>query len=202
MIIDELVNSKINDTLSHKREDKALYVTDLVRCALKIKYEEKYKELFIAESIKPSTILGDLVHEGLEKFLAEKFNAKLEVESEKQVTLAQDVYKIKGRADAIIEGEKKIVIEIKTARADKGLPLEHHKQQLRLYLWLFDANEGILVYITPDRVTEYSIRNKAEDDEVIRLVEETIKLLKTPRYNWECSYCIFNVICPESRKNK
>ena len=202
MIVEELVNSKISDTLTHIREENTFYITDLVRCPLKIKYELTYKELFVAESVKPATILGDLVHTGLEKVLSEKFNAKVEVEGEKTVTIDQKVYKIKGRADAIVEKDKKTVIEIKTARADKGIPLEHHKQQLRLYLWLFDAEEGILVYVTPDRITEYSVNDKAEEDEVIRLVEDTIRLTRVPRYNWECNYCIFNIICPESKKRK
>lgn len=199
MIVEELFSSKLTEASTHVREENTFYVTDLVRCPLKLKFEEKYKELQVAEQVKPATVLGDLVHAGLEKFLSDKFSAKTEVEGQKEVTVGQIAYKVKGRADAIIEKDKRVVIEIKTARADKGIPLEHHKQQLRIYLWLFDALEGILVYVTPDRVTEYLVADRVDDIEVIRLVEETVKAVKTPRYSWECSYCIFNVMCPSKK---
>ncbi|MCG2909640.1 MAG: Dna2/Cas4 domain-containing protein, partial [Stygiolobus sp.] len=100
-------------------------------------------------------------------------------------------------ADAIIQqNNERIVVEIKSAKGDKGLPLEHHKAQLQLYLWLFNVRKGILIYVTPDRVTEYIIDQPADEVGVIRLTEETLRASKAPRYQWECKYCVFKVICP------
>ncbi|MBB5253896.1 CRISPR-associated protein Cas4 [Sulfurisphaera ohwakuensis] len=201
MLVERIFKKKLEDYLTHTKDDNTLYVTDLIRCPLKIQYEKTYKELAISEVFTPSTILGDMVHEGLENFIKNNFsNSQVEVEIEREIPVNNKQVKIKGRIDAIaeIDGEK-VVIEIKSARADKGLPHEHHKVQLQIYLWMTGIKKGLLVYITPDRVTEYEVNEPADEVGVIRLAEETLKRTKVPRYPWECGYCVYSSVCPYKR---
>lgn len=201
MLVEKIFKKKLEDYLSHIKEENTLYVTDLVRCPLKNKYEKIYKELTLSEVFTPSAILGDLVHAGLEDFIKNNFsNAQVEVELEKDIQVNDRPIKIKGRMDAVaeIDGER-TVIEIKSARADKGLPHEHHKVQLQIYLWLTGLRKGLLVYITPDRVTEYEIKEPIDEAGAIRLVEETLKGNKAPRYPWECKYCVYSNVCPSKK---
>lgn len=197
------------EATKHREEktDDTIYVTDLVKCPARVYYEREHPEIAVASSINPSTLLGDIAHKGLKEYftaIAQAHNASVEyeAEAEKQVSINNTTFKVKGRADAIltVNGEK-ILVEFKTAKADKGIPYEHHKQQLRLYLWLFNAQKGVLLYITPDRIAEYHVNNPARDDEVARLVAETINKSRNPRYNWECTYCPYAFICPY-RPNK
>ncbi|AAK43340.1 CRISPR-associated protein Cas4 [Saccharolobus solfataricus] len=198
MITEFLLKKKLEEHLSHVKEENTIYVTDLVRCPRRVRYESEYKELAISQVYAPSAILGDILHLGLESVLKGNFNAETEVETLREINVGGKVYKIKGRADAIIRNDngKSIVIEIKTSRSDKGLPLIHHKMQLQIYLWLFSAEKGILVYITPDRIAEYEINEPLDEATIVRLAEDTIMLQNSPRFNWECKYCIFSVICP------
>ena len=202
MLVEKILKKKLEDYLSHQKEENTLYVTDLVRCPLKNYYEKEYKELAMSEVFTPSAILGDFVHAGLEDFIRNNFpNAQTEVELEKEIPVNNKQVKIKGRVDAIaeIEGEK-TVIEIKTARADKGLPHEHHKTQLQIYLWLTGIRKGLLIYITPDRITEYPVNEPLDDSVIIRLAEETLNMNRAPRYSWECKYCVFASLCPYKKK--
>ncbi|AAY79690.1 CRISPR-associated protein Cas4 [Sulfolobus acidocaldarius] len=198
MLIEALINSKIKDYMSHQREEGVLYVTDLLRCPMKLRFETMYKEIALSEAFTPATMLGDLVHLGLQEFIKSVYpNSQIEVEGEKTIPVDGKEIKIKGRADAIIQiNDEKVIVEIKSARADRSLPHEHHKYQLQIYLWLFGIKRGLLVYITPDRVTEYSVNEPAEEVTIIRLAEETLKAKIAPRYSWECEYCAFKTLCP------
>ena len=183
------------------KEENTLYVTDFVRCPLKNYYEKIHKELAKSGVFTPSIILGDFVHVGLEEFIKNNFaNAQTEVDVEREIIVNGRQIKIQGRIDALaeIDGEK-TVIEIKTTRSDKGLPYEHHKAQLQIYMWMTGIKKGLLVYVTPDSITEYPINEPLDEAVVIRLTEETLKMSKTPRYSWECKYCVFSSICPSKK---
>jgi len=181
----------------HRREENVYWVTDLVRCPLKRVYEMEYPELSAKEVFTPAFILGNLAHWGIEAFLKERLggNVEVEVEGSRKVTLpdGREVV-IKGRADAIItlDNGKRVGVEVKTARSDTGIPQQHHKDQARIYNWLFNLDETILLYVTPDRVTQYEVTDKITEQEVItRVLESTY-----PRYPWECGYCPYAVLCP------
>ncbi len=201
MIVEFLAKKKMEDYLSHIREQDTFYITDLVRCPLKTEFETKYKELAVSEVYTPATMLGDIVHKGLESLIRiENYTTRTEVEGEKIINLEKP-FKIKGRSDIILENEnEKIIIEIKSARSDNGIPHKHHIMQLQLYLWLFEAKKGILFYITPDRFTEFEINQPMDDATVINLVQQNIQKSPSPRFPWECQYCIFSIICPNKRK--
>jgi len=202
MIVEFLAKKRVEDRLSHQREKNTFYVTDLVRCPLKAVYEEKFKELAIAEVYNPSTIMGELIHKGLETFTEiEGYQVSSEVEGEKELNYFDEVVNIKGRADIILQKDnEKIIVEIKSARRDKELPHIHHRMQLRAYLWLFGASKGILFYFTPDRFTEFTVDKPLDDEEIIKLVQENMLLRPTPRFDWECKYCVFSVVCPNKKE--
>lgn len=203
MIIEALIKSKINDYLQHRREPNVIYVTDLVRCPLKYIYEQKYTEIALAQQYSPSAILGTLVHKGLESLnLLEDYEVKTEIEGQKVIDVNERSVTIKGRLDIMLKNKitsDTIIVEIKAARKDLGLPHPHHVLQLRLYQWLFNVNKGILLYITPDRLTEYSINEPISDDEVRQLVYDLINVAKAPKYSWECKYCEYNIVCPNKK---
>jgi len=183
----------------HVRGEGVYWVTDLVRCTLRRDYELKYPELALKELFTPAFVLGDLVHRGLQHLLKERFgnSVSTEVEVQREVSLPSGgKVVVRGRADAVLStnGER-VGIEIKTARADIGLPKEHHVDQVRIYNWLLDLNYSILLYITPDRVAQYMVIDKASEEEVISRVTDTTY----PRYPWECSYCLYSVLCPYKR---
>ena len=199
MIVERIYDRKLQDHLNHRKEEDVIYVTDLVRCPLKVRFENRYKELVSGDFFTPAAIMGDFVHSGLEQFLKEEFNAEVEVDVEKEVNIDGKTIKIRGRADAVI---KDVVVEIKSSRSDKGLPFEHHRTQLQVYLWMFEAKKGILIYVTPDRVTEYEIDEPLDDAVVLKLIGEVVRASKAPRYIWECNYCKFNTICPNKRNSQ
>ncbi|RLE78715.1 MAG: CRISPR-associated protein Cas4 [Thermoprotei archaeon] len=175
------------DRLSDLKSREVLYVTDLVSCSHKRELRILYPEIYFR--FEPTAILGGLAHRGLEQYLIEQ-GFEVEKEFEIPFELDERIYRIKGRVDARKED---LVVEIKTARSDQGIPHLHHVMQLQVYLVLLDAAQGILIYITPSRLAEYRI-DRVEID-LKTLVEETVYDLRHPRWSWECKYCPFSRIC-------
>ena len=195
MIVEIMYELKRQEKDKYRRLPNVYWVTDLVRCPLKREFEIKYPDLTSSDLLNPVFILGMLVHMGLEKILVDFRHAEVEVEKYKKVKIGegQEVV-ISGRIDALID--KKIGVEIKTSRSDTGIPLEHHVLQCKIYNWLFDIDKTILVYVTPDRFTEYEVSGKLGDEDIVKLITEAT----APRYDWECNYCTFRVICPRKKK--
>ncbi|MBP1357370.1 MAG: CRISPR-associated protein Cas4, partial [Sulfolobus sp.] len=155
-----------------------------------------------SQQYSPAAILGDLVHKGLESLnLLSNFEIQSEVETAKIIDLKDRKINVKGRVDILLKNKNNeiIIVEIKTARKDIGLPLQHHILQLRIYLWLFNTKNGILIYITPDRLSEYEVKEPATDDEIRMLLSELLSASKAPKYIWECKYCEYNIVCPNKK---
>ncbi len=200
MIQEILYKTRLEEMKKHVRGEKELYVTDLVRCPLKIEYEIKYPELVIQQAYSPPTILGDVVHKGLENLLIEAKSLNLidgEVNIEVEGSKSIEEYIIKGRIDAIIvkKDGRRIGVEIKYTKSDMGLPLQHHVLQVKIYNWLFDLSETILIYLTPDRITEYRVEERIDEYELLSLITSK----QAPRWSWECSYCVFSILCPHKK---
>jgi CRISPR-associated exonuclease Cas4 len=77
-------------------------------------------------------------------------------------------------------------------RGDMPTPLEHHLDQVKIYNYIFGLEKTILVYVSPDRVTQHEVSGKASQEEMVRRLVEPA----APRYPWECKYCPFSVLCP------
>lgn len=176
------------ERLEELRDPRILYVTDLVSCSHKRRMRLEYPELTL--KFEPQLVLGDLLHEGLERILEEQgYRREVEVVAEYEVLGTRVT--LKGRVDAVGDDA---VVEIKTGRSGQSLPHDHHILQLQVYLNLLGMDRGILVYITPDRMAEYEVDRDPID--IKMLVEETLLDVKHPRWHWECRYCVFSKMCP------
>lgn len=188
----------------HAREPGVYWVTDLVSCSLKREFALKYPELELAELFNPVTVLGSLVHSGIGQLLSrvlenEGARVELEVESSLMVNLEPVVpgsgeVVVKGRADAIVvtRDGARYGIEVKTSRSDLSLPMEHHIDQVRVYNLLFNLEKSYLLYVTPERIAQFEVAERASEEELAKRILEA----KAPRYSWECKYCPFAVLCP------
>ncbi|MCX8185945.1 MAG: CRISPR-associated protein Cas4 [Sulfolobales archaeon] len=183
----------------HIRDLNTYWVSDLVRCLLKKDYEVKYPELSLRDIFIPYYISGTLIHKGLQSILKEKFGERVETEVEgvKEVLLPDGGKVIvKGRVDAILFSEGvRVGLEIKTSRSDLNIPHEQHLEQVMIYNWLMDLHHSLLIYITLDRVTQFSVLDKFSESEVADIIVNA----KYPRYSWECNYCVYAVMCPYKR---
>ncbi len=189
-IIYDLKLKDFRERLEELRNPKVLYVSDLVSCSHKRLFRLRFPELQFR--FEPPSILGELVHRGLEDILTSNGFEK-EVSIEEKVEINGDKYVVKGRMDAYSK-DKELVVEIKTARSSQGVPHKHHIMQLQIYMEMVDAKEGLLVYITPDRILEYKVLRETID--LVELVKETINDTVHPRWDWECRYCIYSRMCP------
>jgi len=189
-----LFKRRFNDKKNHEKKDSnTIYVTDLLYCPLKPRLREQFKELTLAEAYNPSTLQGSLIHESVERILIEELNAEVEVPVTKELTIDDEVYKLVGRIDA---KKDNVIIEIKTSKTDVGIPREEHVLQLMIYITMLKAQYGILLYITPDRVTEFHVDYGMSDDKLIELVQDYVYTRRIPRHEWECKYCVFAKVCP------
>jgi len=194
MLIDKLLLWKYHDTLQHiyGRDKNTIYATELVECPKKREFR---KQLWFLELFNSATLVGELVHYGIEHLLKEIIKdgyVEVEVEREKSI----DNFVIKGRIDAIVDD---VIYEFKFMRSIKGsLPLPHHVEQLQIYGWLTGLEEGYIVYITPSGLKEYFHELTYSDDNIRMLLMQK----RVPRYEWECQYCAFSEYCPFSLQHQ
>jgi hypothetical protein len=83
---------------------------------------------------------------------------------------------------------------VKTSKSALNLPREHHVRQLNFYLEITGFRNGVLVYITPEKILEYEVLKQP-----LNIENEVIELLNNehhPRYTWECGYCTYRKLCP------
>ena len=207
-LVAELYNHLKAEKARHRREPSVVWVTDLVACGLKVKFSEEYPELEAPQVFDPALVLGVIVHKGLQGFLkhvlgeGKGYGVEVEPEASAEVDLSQvspsaGKVVVRGRIDAVVTSPEggRVGVEVKSMRGDAPLPLEHHVDQVRLYNLLFDLPATILLYVTPDRITQYEVKARADWKEVAQRVLEP----KAPRYPWECRYCPFAVLCPRKR---
>ena len=184
-----------------------IWVSALTQCPKKWEFMLRFPEASQVQ-FKGSFVLGKAAHVGLQQLLQSYYTAlgyeKIEIEEEieKKLVLSggREVL-LTGRVDAVAyRGDEKVIYEVKTARSDMGLPHEHHLLQLKIYMNMAGSSTGVLVYLTPDRVAEYYVTNPISDEELAKLVEEFLEF-NGPRYDWECSYCVYSVLCPLKKTN-
>lgn len=191
-IIPLIYNYFIKDQLSRFDELKnprLIYATELVACTHKYRLRQLYPELTIV--FEPSMVIGQLLHIGVEKYLAESgFQIEYSIENKFEINNIE--YVLKGRVDAF-HPEKKIIVEIKSSRDMSSKPLEHHVHQIQVYLNMLNIDTGILLYITPVNFREYRVEKQALD--LRSLVESLVRNEYHPKWNWECRYCVFRKIC-------
>ncbi len=172
-------------------------VSDLVYCSQKYHLRRLYPEVVLADNLYAAwASFGRLIHSGVQALLRE-LGFRVEHEVSKVLRVNGVFVGVTGRLDALGNWKDKLtVVEIKSSRSDNELPKPQHILQLRIYMNLAKAQQGILLYITPDRIAEYTINEPISDAELEILVKETLENRKHPRYPWECSYCPFSMMCP------
>ncbi len=183
------------DRVSDATREDVVYVTDLVSCSQKRVF--RLEMPLLSFRFEPPMLLGDLVHRGLEELLGDE-GWVTEMEVVKRFEVDGRVVELRGRVDAALVTDNGVehVVEIKTARSIEK-PLEHHVLQLQVYLNMLGAREGSLVYITPERLLEYTFPRTELD--LGLLVAETVRNEARPRFEWECRYCPYRRFCPYAR---
>jgi CRISPR-associated exonuclease Cas4 len=184
---------KAFEQLKHERKEGEVYVTDLLECGLKRRFEETFPEVARADYFNPATLLGDVVHAGVRELLQGMPDAQFEVEGEMEF----GGLKIKGRADMLLPDR---VVDFKFVRSSYRVPHNHHVLQVRIYMRMFSKPKGSLLYLATDRITE--IDEDIEPSLGIPITDEELKTLLSRRDapmwpEWECEYgCPWTSVCP------
>ena len=129
---------------------------------------------------------------------------KLQYGSEPKEFPIEDI-KLKGQSDMIVDDS---ILLFRSANEELENPLANDILYLNACLWIYDKEDGMVVYITGDRKeTTFSItRNKKMFEEVIRRVRvlnDLLKQQKTPilEPSVVCSECQYYERCFVKRKN-
>jgi len=193
---------KARESLSHERDPDVFYVTDLVRCPLKRKFEQEMPEAQLLYSLNGRILFGEVVHAGIETLLREIFGDRVRTERdedltrEKHVEVNGRIYKVRGRIDAILDGSTGI--EVKSSTSNGTLPLPWHVDQAMIYNWLYGFRETLLLYVTPTGIYQYDVEAAYDDTGIARMIADE----SAPRYPWECRYCQFASVCSVRREGE
>jgi CRISPR-associated exonuclease Cas4 len=177
-----------NERIRELKDPKIIYVTDLVFCPLKREYRREYTEMSF--QFEPYMILGDMVHRGVEELLSD-FGYEVEKEITVPVDVDGEIYLLKGRIDAF---SPENIVEIKSAKSSVNIPQQHHLLQLKIYMSITGVQRGTLIYVTPDRFTEYTVTLGTFN--LLDVLKSYLKMEKVPQWGWECKNCPFAGFCP------
>ncbi|MGY5149810.1 MAG: hypothetical protein ACW9W3_07080 [Candidatus Nitrosopumilus sp. bin_68KS] len=129
---------------------------------------------------------------------------KLEYGSEPKEFAIEDI-KLKGQVDMIVDDT---ILLFRPAATELENPLANDVLYLNACMWIYDKDDGIVVYISGDRKeTTFSLtRNKKMFEEIIRRVRVLNDLLKEQKLpilepSTECSECQYYERCYMKKKN-
>lgn len=129
---------------------------------------------------------------------------KLEYGSEPK-EFAIDEIKIKGQVDMLVDDS---ILLFRSASDELESPQANDVLYLNACMWIYDKEDGIIVYITGDgKETTFSLtRNKKMFEEIIRRVRVLNDLLKEQKIpilepSTECSNCQYYERCFMKKKN-
>jgi len=190
-VIADFISEEYNRRLEAKEkysDRNVIFVSELVRCHHQTIFARAFTEFF---SISPSAVLGRFAHIGFQEWLKGRTkNLRVEVELSKVI----EGFEVVGRVDAM---DDEYIYELKTGLDHKGdKPNDVHLMQVKLYMWLADYQKAKIIYVTHGRFCEYEVTGAYTDIDVLRL----IKNWESPRFKWECSYCMYSSICPYRRE--
>jgi len=183
IVLDKIKSNSMENTRARmeKYGDNVLYVTDLTKCPIKRKLNKNNVEYSGEVSIVPSVMIGRFTGDGIANVCKQHFGDSASQEVGKQKEIGN--YIIRGRYDISINGQ---IIEVKFSRYLPKGPQKHHALQCQIYCWLYDVENVLLWYFSPEGYKEYNIKRDGMDDEMImNLIESTVY----PKYQWECKFC-------------
>ena len=129
---------------------------------------------------------------------------KLEYGSDPREFAIDDI-KLKGQVDMLVDDS---ILLFRPALTELENPLANDVLYLNACMWIYDKEDGVVVYISGDRKeTTFSLtRNKKMFEEVIRRVRvlnDLLKEQKTPilEPSSQCSDCQYYERCFTKRKN-
>jgi len=129
---------------------------------------------------------------------------KLEYSSEPREFVIEDI-RLKGQVDMIVDDT---ILLFKPAATELENPLANDVLYLNACMWIYDKDDGVVVYISGDRKeTTFSLtRNKKMFEEIIRRVRVLNDLLKEQKLpilepSTECSECQYYERCYMKKKN-
>jgi len=190
----------INASRKKYKEEKedVIHVHELISCKYKSEFAKDLPELFTP--IRPPVLIGEAIDEYLKQLFEndEELSALTEstvAEFQKVIKVDESKITLIGRPDVVL---KDMVVEIKYSQFENNLPREHHIAQVKIYLFLTGKRKGKLIYITNKQLREFDVDNDWSEREIIDLFRNWT----SPRYEWECTYCIIRSICPYFRKSE
>jgi len=129
---------------------------------------------------------------------------KLEYGSEPKEFVIDDI-RLKGQVDMIVDDT---ILLFRSAATELENPLGSDILYLNACMWIYDKDDGIVVYVSKDRKeTMFSLtRNKKMFEEIIRRVRVLKDLLKEQKLpilepSTECSECQYYERCYMKKKN-
>jgi len=136
--------------------------------------EKVLREPYEVVAEKDAVMVGQLVHVGVDKITGYK---------SKVYSKRVKGYVVYGTPDFIDEDGN--VVEVKFTVYPPKKPREHDEMQLRIYMWLLDADRGYLWYISPFGSKDFEVEGKYDDEYVAWLIENP----SYPMWSWECKWC-------------
>jgi len=193
-----ILKRRYDDWKAHyPRREGEWWATDLIRCSEKREIEVRYPELVLRSVAHMPFIIGDMIHNYLytlieTRCVLEEVECRTEPEYERTIDLGDHTVKLRFRPDVVLTKDgHKSVLEIKYVRSLKGIPHDHHLEQVSLYEYLLGCKEGAILYVSPEGMCQ--VENAPPIDE--KWVVDRIVDYIAPRYEWECAYCLYRDFC-------
>lgn len=208
-LISEYLKSKSFDYPHHLG---TIYATDLCLCSRQTYFKFKKPKPLPEDTLRVYKI-GNILHFFIEDVLRENGQSFDAIKSEQSVTipdLSSDLV-ISGRIDFMIyKGTQRMIVELKSIHSLRYLnknnkPLQHHIEQVNLYMKARGLKEAYLVYIdksflkTKTFVVNFDQKLFEKQMEKARMIYECLKKGIVPnkdaQKDWECFACQYKAEC-------
>jgi len=193
-----ILTRRYDDWRAHypRREDE-WWATDLTRCSEKREIEIRYPELTMRAIGHMPFVIGEMVHRSIyalveARCIIEEVECLTEPEYEKLIDIGGPVVKLRYRPDIVLTKDgRRSVLEVKYVRSLKGIPHDHHLEQLSLYEYLLGCRDGALLYVSPEGMCQVEDTSPVDEKWVVDRIVDYL----APRYDWECAYCLYRDFC-------
>ena len=207
-MLKELINKHYLDN-QRDRIQRRFYISDAGKCPRQVFYSFKNAP---KKPIDPNFLrlfdLGNHVHQLIMRSLLNIKDIRV-VAAEINIP-PQEI--ISGRADAILgDGKEFYVLDIKSMNSRAFSYLKEAKEdnvlQVRLYMYYFKIDKGILLYMNKDNLKLKEFIVDSDTKQVEKLLGELGALrkqidnnvlpdrLSDYKKNWRCKYCKYSKIC-------